>query len=241
MAGNKKIETILVELDCLLDTRLGTIERMGVEHAARVLTPAYLARQQDVFDGVDRDEFRRLYQARDVETLKHSKLTNLATRLRDLTTALSEMAIARPYFDGVKIAVNTYPYQLDAETSEAVGKAVAVWAGGVVPVELVSIRPEQLTPALVKTSFAMLFMYEYERWMDMHAEAFKDTRLNEVHLIAPALYFNEQPDEKVLKGLVRDAAHPFVAMTMLASPLVGLELIDVKYFSIVEPPQDTPA
>jgi hypothetical protein len=70
----------------------------------------------------------------------------------------------------------------------------------------------------------------------MHAEAFKDTRLNEVHLIAPALYFNEKPDEKTLKSLVRDAAHPFIAMTMLASPLVGLELIDIRYFSIVAAP-----
>jgi hypothetical protein len=236
MAANKKIETILVELDCLLDTRLGTLERMGEEHAARVLTPAYLAREQDVFDGIDREAYRQLYQARDVETLKHSKVTALTTRFRELTTFLTEMAIERPYFDGVQIAVNTFPYVLDAVTADAIGKAVTAWIGGNVPVELVSIRPEQLTPAVVKTHYAMLFMYEYEAWMNMHAVAFKDTRLNEVHLIAPALYFNEKPDEKTLKSLVRDAAHPFIAMTMLASPLVGLELIDIRYFSIVAAP-----
>jgi hypothetical protein len=83
-----------------------------------------------------------------------------------------------------------------------------------------------------------MFMYDYGHWMNLHSEAFKETRLSEIHLVAPALYFNEKPDEKTLKELLREAAHPFQAMMMLATPLVGLELVDIKYFSIVA--QNTP-
>ncbi len=241
MTTSNKIETILVELDCILDTRLGTLAKMGVDTAVRALQNAYHTREHDVFEGVDTEEFKRAYRERNVETLQHSGLTLLSTMLRGLAQNLSEMAITRPYFDGVKIAVNTYPYQLNPELVEAIGKAVAVHVGSTAPVELVTISPQALTPTHVKANYAMLFMYDFQAWMEVHAQAFATTRLPDVSLIAPALYFGERPDQKTLQDLVRDAAHPFAAMTMLASGLVGLELIDIKYFSIIKPQDDATA
>jgi hypothetical protein len=237
MTANKKIETLMFELDALLDTRLGTIRKMGVEHAERVLTQQYLTREIDEFDGISSSAFKELYKKRDVETLKFSTITALVPQLKDLTTFLSEMAITRPYFDGVQIAVNVWPYKLSAEERKDLGDSVSAWTGGLVPVTLINIKPEALTPQLVKTQFAMMFMYDYGSWMEMHSEAFNETRHRcaEIHLVAPAMYFNEKPDEKTLKELIREAAHPFQAAMMLASPLVGLELIDVKYFSVVAP------
>lgn len=224
----------MFELDALLDTRLGTIRKMGVEHAERVLTQQYLTRESDDFEGISRSTFKELYRQRDVETLKYSTITALVPQLKDLTTFLAEMAITRPYFDGIEIAVNLWPYKLSQQERKDLGDSVSAWTGGLVPVKLINIKPEALTPQLVNAQFAMMFMYDYGNWMDKHSEAFNETRCSEIHLVAPAMYFNEKPDEKTLKELIREAAHPFQAAMMLASPLVGLELIDVKYFSIVK-------
>jgi hypothetical protein len=234
MSANNKIETIYIELDCLLDSRLGTIRRMGVEHAERVLTPGYLTREIDEFDGIDSQEFKKLYEARDVETLKHSSITALVTRLKDLTTFLSELAIARPYFNGIQIALNVHPYRFDNEELKELRQCVSVWTGGLVPVELINIPPAKLTPIYVKSNFSMLFMYDLDGWVQKQQEALNETRLPEIHLVAPALYVGEKPDEKTLKELIRTAAHPFQATTMLAIPFFGLELIDIKFFSIAQ-------
>lgn len=237
MSANKKIETILIELDCLLDTRLGTIRKMGVEHAERILNADYLVREIDEFDGIDNSAFKELYKARDVQTLQFSSITALVPRLKDLTTFLSELAFERPYFDGIDLAVNVYPYRLSKQELKDIGQCISAWTGGLVPVKLVNIKPEGLTPLVVKSQYAMMIMYDYGKWMEAHSAAFNETqqRCAEIHLVAPAMYFNEKPDEKTLKELLREAAHPWQATMMLVSPLVGLELIDAKYFSIVAP------
>jgi hypothetical protein len=236
MSANKKIETILIELDALLDTRLGTLRhRMGVEYAQQILTPDYLVREIDAFEGIDSASFKQMYAARNEETLQCSSITGLVTRLKDLTTFLSELAIVSPEFTGIAVAVNVWPYRLSQAVLRDIGKSVSVWTGGHVPVELVNIAPQDLTPNYVKSNLAMLFMYDYGSWMETQSAAFHETLIPEIHLIAPAMYFNEKPDTNELKDIVRQAAHPFQATMMLVTPMVGLELVDARWFSIVAP------
>ncbi|WP_233874975.1 hypothetical protein [Paraburkholderia adhaesiva] len=239
MKDGTNLANVLIFLDCLLDTRLGTLARMSDALARRVLSAGksgnYLEREEDAFEGVDNEEFRRLYRARDVETLKHSTITTLTTLLGDFTRTLSRIVRNRPWLHGVRILVNTWPYRLDVSTLAALRDAITLWAGGFTPVEMVDYAPDQLTPLFVKSSFDILFMYDYEEWLHMHGEAFSKTSLADVNVIVPAIYFNRRPDEKTFDELVRDGAHPFAAITMLTSGFVGLELIDVKYFSIADP------
>jgi hypothetical protein len=239
MTDGTNLATVLIFLDCLLDTRLGTLARMSDALARRALSGGesgnYHQREQDVFDGVDTGEFRRLYRMRDIETLKHSTITTLTTLLGDFSRTLSRIVRNRPWLDGVRILVNTWPYQLDASALDALREVIALWGGGFSPVEMVNFSPGQLTPAFVKANFDILFMYEYEEWLHMHGEAFGKTSLADVNVIVPAIYFNHRPDEKTFDELVRNGAHPFAAITMLTSGFVGLELIDVKYFSIADP------
>ncbi|MBB5409282.1 hypothetical protein HDG34_003223 [Paraburkholderia sp. HC6.4b] len=235
MKDGTNFATVLIFLDCLLDTRLGTLARMSDTLACRALSASYHQREEDVFEGVDTAEFRQMYRARDVETLKRSTITTLTTLLGDFSRTLSRIVGTRPWLDGVRILVNTWPYRLDAPTLDALQGVIALWSGGSSPVEMVDYAPGQLTPAFVKANFDILFMYEYEEWLHMHGEAFSKTSLADINVIVPALYFNHRPDEKTFDELVRDGAHPFAAITMLTSGFVGLELIDVKYFSIAEP------
>jgi hypothetical protein len=241
MSANKKIETILIELDALLDTRLGTLrQQMGVEYAQRILTLDYITREIDAFEGIETSVFQEMYAARNEETLKCSVVTALVTRLKDLTTFLSELAVNAPEYDGIRLAVNTYPYRLSKAVLRDIGKSVSVWTGGLIPVELVNITPQDLTPIHVKSHFAMLFMYDYGSWIETQTVAFHETLIPEIHLVAPALYFSKKPDAKELKDLVRQAAHPFQATMMFLTPMVGLELVDAKWFSIVSLPNKAP-
>lgn len=231
----KKIDAIYTELDVLLDTRMGTIARMDQAKAQQILDSGkYHVRKSDVFSGIDREEYKRMYAERDTTTLAYSTVTNAIEWLRRLRGVLADQAIERPYNDGTKIVVNYYPYQLTSEEKDEVVQAVSAWLNHELPVELVSIPTQDLTPAHCKASYAMMMFYDFEVWMEIHAQEFEHTKLPDVTLFAPAIYFNKEPTAKELEKAVKEAGHPMQALELLASPLIDLKLIDVKFFSILQ-------
>jgi hypothetical protein len=235
MPNSKKLETIYVDLDVLLDTRLGTIAILDQNIAEKLsVDENYQKRLSDDFEGIDLDLYKELYKNRDVTTLKHSVVTNAISLLRHLVSVMAEQAITRPYHDGLKIVVNTHPYILSGEEMEEFGKVISVWLDGLAPVELVSIPTKDLTPVHCKT-YAIIIKYDYEEWMNMQGEAFKATQLPTVTLLVPAIYFVKTPTDAELKKTMKETTHPFKALEVLASPLISLTLIDVSHFSILKP------
>lgn len=232
-AGNK-LEGIYVDLDVLLDTRIGTLAKHDDSVAQAVLTDKYYQRTDDYFDGIDRELYLDLYKKRDVETLSLSCVTNAIQLLDHLSKTLNEQAITRPYHDGVQFFVNIYPYSLVNVEIDAIQKAICVWLGNASLVEIINIPPVDLTPSYCKSLFSMMLMYEYEEWMELQTKAFEKTQIPEITLFVPALYFNKTPTDEEIEVAAKDGAHPQMALEMLASPLVELRLIDVKYFSIIE-------
>ncbi len=227
-------QVIYVELDVLLDTRLGTIARLNEDAAVKTLQSGYHARELDSFEFVDMNEFSALYAQRDGFTLSKSMLTGAVDFLRDVTAALAEQARSRPYHSGGKLVVNTHPYTrtLSSDELDEIGRAIAARMDGHAPVELVDISPESLTPYHCKQSYAMMMVYDFGAWMEMHSDAFRTTRLPEVTMFSPRLY-HERPREDELQIVTKEIMHPAQAIEMMASPIISLKLMDVKNFSVV--------
>lgn len=228
------IETIYVALDAILDTRIGTLARMGDDVALQVLENGYHQRQDDRFPGVDLPTYQAMYAARNVETLAASTSTAMLPLLRHLVQQLTTQAAVRPYHDGCRVLVNTYPYKLSDVVNEAMQQTIQVWLQGLAQVELMYLPLRKLTPAHCKQHFAMMVMYDYGEWLHLHGDAFRHTRLAEVTLFGPALYFIKTPSAAELENLERTGTHPMRELEMMSGTFIGLELIDVKYFSIIK-------
>lgn len=234
MTTQQSRQSIYVPLDVLLDTRLGTLARIDDVAAANVIeSGTYQTRQNDEFAGFDKVVFDQQYKDRDVETLKLSMVTEAIQFLRQLVAVLTEQAIVRPFHEGAKIVVNIYPYTLSQEEQVDIGRAIEAWMQGMAPVELVAIPTKDLTPAYCKDMYSLMMVYDYEEWLNVHAEAFVHTRLSEVTMYVPALYKVHTPSAEELERTVKEAAHPMRALELLASPLIDLKFIDVKFFSIL--------
>jgi hypothetical protein len=237
MASANRQEVVYVELDVLLDTRLGTVARMaGDEVAKAVLETGYHTRVSDRFPGVDKDAYQAQYKNRNVETLKRSFVTNAVASVRQLVAVLTEQSIKMPFHDGPAIVVNVFPYELTDTEKDELRKVIATWTEFLAPIELVRIQPEDLSPSHCKQTYSAMFVYEYEHWFIIHKAAFKeaDNRMPEVTMYAPAIYFvGEPPTTEVLEELKKEAAHPFKATQVMASPFVHLQLVDAKLFSIL--------
>lgn len=228
--------TVFVELDALLDTRMGTLARMSDDLALKTLQAGYHHRDTDVFELADMKTYHALYAQRDSETLSKSMCTGLLPEMKRLVGVLTEQAISRPYYGRPKIVVNLHPYSesLTSEDKDEMLKALAVWLDGTsAEVEFTSVSQQSLTPALCKAQgFAGMILYHFNEWMDCHAQAFKTTRLGDITLFGPAIY-SVRPTDDELAREIKEAMHPFRAAEMLASPLINLQLIDVSFFSLI--------
>lgn len=235
--GISKTETIYVELDALLDTRLATIARLDKSVAESIVENGYHSRNADWFDGIDMNEFQRLYKERNADILPYALLTNMMGVLNQLIKDLLKQAIARPYFDGVKLEVNTFPYRLTDEEESLLGRAVASYMPAGITVELVYLTLEDLTPAYCKDRYAVMVMYEYDPWMSLHAEKWASTILTDIIVFSPRIYYGKPPSAEDLKSVPKHVPDPLTSMEHTASAIVGLSLIDVMYFSVLTTPE----
>lgn len=227
-----KEETIYVELDCILDTRLATVARLNPEAATALLNGDYYTRAQDKFEGVDMAAYKELYANRDGETLRRSMHTDILPLISHLAGTLREQAIKRPYHDGGAFVVNYWPYNLAPEVIEVIQRAITVRVAGMSTVFMRSIRPKDLTPKYCKQHYSLMVMYDYGTWLDLHGKAFEKCRLADVTMLAPALYFmDELPTEKDMAQFKAEGMHPLKAVEAATAPLIDLTLIDIKFFS----------
>lgn len=251
---NNQEQALLIELDCLLDTRLATIARISEQSAVEVLKNDYHKRKADWFEPVvDMDQYTSLYKARDVDTLKLAHPTEGFRFVREMVKLYRKQAVDTnsPYSGKIKIVVNTFPYQLNAELTDLIGRALAVRFGAIASCELVSLSPAELTPELVRARYCMLMMYEYDPWLSMHydidpsklsAEAMKQvlkSLLLDVTLFAPAVFYKKPPTQDEVEEVMKDTHHPLEVIEMMGTTMIGLHLLDVTSFSVIRPARPT--
>lgn len=243
MSESTITQDILVELDCLLDTRAGTLARLGDDLVEQVLKSGYHTRRADWFEGVDMAEYERLYKGRDVITLAHSYPTDCFKTVRDLVRKIEQTVTEQnsPYGRVNRIFVNTYPYKLSAEEQAEIGKALVVRFGTMTPVELVHLATKDLSPKHVRENYGFMFLYEYDPWLSEHfnvdptkddiRHALKNLLLN-VTVFSPAIYYKKPPTVEEEDKLAKEIGHPLKLIETYAQTIVCLQLLDVAHFSL---------
>jgi hypothetical protein len=230
---------IVVHLDDILDTRIGTIARnFGDEAAVAVLEAGYHSREDDKFSGVDLTVYQEAYKARDVETLKLSTITGNVTLLAKLVGELTQQAVGRPYHSGAKIYLNVYPYTLTEDEQkgliELVSSRVNVFSelGIMHPIEIISFSLAQLTPEFCTTNNVQyIFMYHFGAWFEEQTKTLMRTPMPGVTLFSPALYHEKTPSKEEIEECIKEYAHPMLAPVYTSRPWIALELVDVSNFS----------
>ena len=220
---------ILVELDALLDTRLALIAEYSTACLSAVLKAnTYHTRLADSYPGLTIEAFQERYHRRQKSVLKHAIITPVADLVKSFVYRTLKQALNSPFHYQPKIIVNTYPYQLtEAETTLIIHSLIGL-TDQVADVEAVYASYDEIDPAYVKQHLSVMVLYDYTRWLDVHSVAgrFNKVTCPEVGLVAPQLYFKEY-DTKA------DHAAVFQSMEQLAQPFIALQLLPVKYFSIL--------
>lgn len=227
--------TCLVSLDVLMDTRLATLRRLNEAQSQAIQADWYHKRTVDVFDRkgatINQKAYETLYATRDEETLKNAFMTQLPKYLMTLIARLTTQQGMPLLSQQFKIDINLYPYQLNESVRASIQSAIEIYTNGAAEINLVDYAPEELTVQLIKSTYAICFMYDFNEWLMHHTEEFKRATMPEVRIIAPRLYLKDTPTELLKK--VESEEYGWEQMSLMFVGLVGVVFMDVNLFSIV--------
>lgn len=237
-AGKKEGDTedIYLDLDTILDTRLGTLAMLGEKHAVAALDSGrYHKRMNDEFDGVSREEFRDAYAKRNIDTLKLSVLTNVVFFLRRLIKDSLLSSVIHQRTEKMCFTVNVYPY--DFSDPDLVGMLIACirfHTYSTSSVRIVSIPDEELTPEFCLQNYQIMIRYEWVKWVDKHRSFFEKKGVPTLSLVVPELFYDTLPTQDDIDRLDLKKQNPFRMTETVTAALFRLKHMPVSLFSIHE-------
>lgn len=232
----EQLSTCFIELDCLLDTRIGTLmTHFGKEQVYDTLSSEYHEREFDIFPNVDYNTFQELYQRRDRSVLKNSIRTIIFSVINDFIQGTFNNAINSPFVFVPKIIVNVYPYKLVEEEKNLIRNMVISLTKQLSDVEVVDMDYSSITPIWVKKNeISLMIMYDYHLWLEAQASngQFKKHACPDVGLMTPSLYKKEKhtdEDKQIHESLNMP---PFQYLSMELQPFIRLMFLPTLLFSL---------
>lgn len=237
MSADQSGVKIYSELSCILDDRMGILNNMDLEQAEKVFHNGYHTRTSDEFEGFSMIEYRRRWLDRDMDVIRMSPMTNIFAHFMQLNERVVFDAVQGPFRQRIEYVVNTWPYQFDVDTEDAVRAMIWHYLGKFCSVTMVHLKPERVTVGYLK-SYDAIYMYNIWEWVEMHDREFDlapSTRLHDVVTYTPRLYTVRKPNI-IEEEQMNDKEDVFTSLEKAISPLLGLNHVDVKTFSTPVPP-----
>lgn len=229
-------DNIYLDLDTILDTRLGTLAMIGDEHPIRALNSGkYHKRMLDEFEGISVQEFREAYAKRNIDTLKHSVLTNLTFFLRRLIKDSLVSAVIHQRVEKMCFTVNVFPYDFsDPDLVEMLIGCIRFHTYSTSNVQIVSIPDEELTPEFVAKNYQIMIRYNWVNWVDKHKEYFERRGIPGVTVVVPEIFYDSMPSQEDIDQLNLKKQNPFNMAEQITAALFRLKHMPVSLFSIHE-------
>ena len=247
-----KSQVMMVTLDSLFDTRIGTLAKIDVDAAAGFLhDESYAERLWDIFPGIDPVHFDEEYKKRDRETLRNSQTTPVVYIIQDFVKRCAESSYSRPTMLVPEIHINFYPYNLTEEEKDVIISGLQ----RVVPLKpefkKVYFSDEQLNPSFCRTTYNVMVHYHGHQWLEMHSanQLLNEFKCEMVTLFVPAKLDKRPSDTEIPK----DVREFFYSLSIFSQLLINLTYIGIDNFCSylskkpkhtkvepTEPPEDPP-
>jgi hypothetical protein len=227
-----------VHIDSIFDIRAGIIRRMNPELYAELIKNGYHQRKGDFFKGINPEEFRKLYQERDANTLPECTITNIfqflypqvADTMKEYV-AVNHQEHQRPFLD-----VNVWPYELSDEEMAMLRSLVYMQMRGIIGVNVFSKPIETLTPAKCAENYHLMVMYDFADYLNAHSSALIKDPKPYLMLVAPMVYINNDPethDETI--DQLKQGINSLALLEAGIQDKLCVKFVNVEVFSIVYP------
>lgn len=236
-------QRILVDLDALQDTRLGTLARIDPQ-AIRAMGDDYWTRDSDNFEKltggkITNAQFQTLYKARDVETLKHSIATGTVHYLGLCTRTLQSMSTGPEQIEEITVTVNLHPYALTEGEQQSLLEGLQTFLALSTKVEAIFKATPDLSPEYLDQYYDAYILYDFNEWDSYHRTSLIRHPIREFTLMAPALFLTgKEPTPEELCDEDGRFYDPFKIVQMALYEWVILEHFPSGMFSMLHPSYD---
>ena len=234
--SQEKIAKIYVDLDSLLDTRLGTLALISTDFAFDVTTSKdYYVREEDLFQTeaagkLSKELFTQVHTARRAEVVRNSLRTRIPDFVLKLATNLFFHALSTPWQSGVEVEVNSFPYVLSDEEAKELLASMAALFDANFTIRLVNKRYEDLTIEYVRENYRAMVMYTYHEWMNLHSKDLQKKPLKDLSLYVPRLYYIKKPTREELVEFAKNNQDVFTFHQAAMRPFVMIQHMPIALF-----------
>lgn len=222
--------SLYIDLDSLLDTRMGVLALLDPEKAAKLsLSPTYGLRVIDHFPDFDMEAYAERYAKRDEEVLKSSMTTRAYSVVQTFVQRVIDKTLDAPTDFYPQVYLNTYPYVISDDLKLMIGKALVAKLSLQPKMVFIHKSPEELTPGYCKARFNTMVVYDFVEWIEAHSitKAIQETPIPEVTLFTPILV------KKLEEDVGKDLRSKFIDLMSFFQMHINVTFIPVDVFSSV--------
>lgn len=231
------MQCILIDMDCLLDTRLGTVATLSAEAANHLVgSDLYWVRENDEWEAltgglVTNDAFRDAYAQRDHHVLKKSVVSGIPSMLLRILTEHNVNLRDGLGTKDLGIEINLWPYEFSDEERDTLEAILRGFTYRDLPITFCSRPHDTITPVILKERYAAWIMYDFQAWMKRHCFAVGKEACPDVTLIVPRLF------EKDVSTLTKERKQEEIMdLKLWLAGYLNLEFVDSGCFSMMRLP-----
>lgn len=237
---------ILVDYDCLQDTRLGLLNYHNPDEAIYYLRnyKEWHERIVDESRTFNRETFALLYKEREdhPEEFLAVPMTSIILIIQKLLDAHARDTNARFYNSKIGLKINIYPYLFSEEVKDLLRRTIFSHLINVplLDIDFVRMAPEDLTPDLLVRDYLFYYCYSIDDFLAAQIENLTKLAIPNISVISPKLFLNYNPekDAEKLAELETKIGEKdiFEFISKELAPLINIEFIDVSFFSFLPVP-----
>lgn len=242
--------TLLLDLDAMFDTRMGTLLDLHPDIGDTLDVKAYRSRKIDNWGvltkgRVSDEEFKVHYAQRGIDILSKCIISGTIPLIMNYVDSIRDRYIRGVDITSISIDINTYPYTLPGPIADTLQNCLRALLPVYVQVGMCRLSIEDLSPEMIKSHYSGWVTYDIHPWLEVYHEDLLATPLNGLSVITPKLFKREpgesiDEEEDIFKGMDK---HGLLEMVM--EDFLHIEHINVSDFCFVVPgnhklPDDEP-
>lgn len=234
-------KAIYVDLDCILDTRLGTLITIDKDVAFDISkSKEYYLRQTDQFThkekgSLSKELFKQVQDKFNERVYKNSPSTRLDVFIVDFIKSVLDDKIQEQVSD-VKIVINCRRADITEDEASTIALALQNRLKNYAECSCIFMDYAQMTPMHMRDQYIAAIVYNPHEWLSSQSENLKKQKLSDFCLYTPKIFHLREMTLEEKRNAEQQKVDVFASLRMVLAPYIRLEFLSIALFCA-----DTPA
>lgn len=224
---------ILIDLDSIYDTLWGTTRIASESWAEQLICADYYNRTNNLLSNVistiDDSVITDGWISRNVNTLKHSVVSNMVQHLARYIKRTTSFDYTHPKACRVEVTVNTYPYKLSKRHKRELFTGLQEILGAWDLLEIHATSSE-LLPLVLARDYEQFIIADFLPWATLHTEGLVQHPMPDVTCTCPIILLPEFHD-------VKDTEAVAVGLKSKYMEYLDLDVVPLSLYTLMSTPK----